>query len=135
MLDQDISCGLDYIITPDLQQCVSDPLKFGYSFIVSPIVHPRFRRQHCGNISVVGGFTRSDMVLAPTDWASRIVGKLSPYLDVDSPCSVVRQRHEDCMIEELYYCRGLGLAAIMLSLHSENNGNLARLVQTYHETR
>ncbi|KAJ0181084.1 hypothetical protein K1T71_003169 [Dendrolimus kikuchii] len=38
------------------------------------------------------------------------------------------------MMEELHYCRGLGLAAVMLPLRGINSNNLARLFQTYHET-
>lgn len=134
MTQQDISCGLEYIITPDLQACLAEALKCNYSFIISPIFHPRFRRQHNVNADAANGFTRSDMILSPQDWNSRIVGKLSPYLDVDSTCVIVRQRFEDLMQEELYYSRGLGLAAILVNLHGKRNNNLARIIQTFHET-
>ncbi|XP_041974172.1 protein arginine N-methyltransferase 5 [Aricia agestis] len=134
MSQQEISCGLDYVTSPDIQQCLTEALHFNYSFIVAPIVHPRFRRSVLPNGSVVGGFTRSDMVISPQDWTTRIVGKLSPYLDVDAPSPAVRQRHEDCMNEELSYCRGLGLPAVMLNLHSKNTNNLARIMCDYFET-
>lgn len=134
MSQLEISCGLDYITTPDLQACLTEALHCNYSFIVSPIVHPRFRRQYVTNVGKTGGFTRSDMVLSPQDWTTRLVGKLSPYLNVDSASSTVRQRHEDCMNEELSYCRGLGVPAIMLTLHGRDTNNLARILQTYYET-
>ncbi|KAL4706818.1 hypothetical protein ACJJTC_010052 [Scirpophaga incertulas] len=133
MTQSDISCGLEYVITPDLQACLTEALHYNYSFIVAPIVHPRFRRHHVMNTGKIGGFTRSDMVLSPQDWTTRIVGRLSPYLNVDSDVPVVRQRHEDCLNEELAYCRGLGLPAIMISLTGKNNNNLARILQSYHE--
>ncbi|CAG9110514.1 unnamed protein product [Plutella xylostella] len=129
-----LSCGLEYSATPDLQACLTEALHANYSFIVSPIVHPRFRRHHVLSSSGVAGFTRSDMLLCPQDWTVRIVGKLSPYLDVDAPSAVARQRHEDCLLEELAYCRGLGLPAIMLNLHGRNSSNLARILHTYYET-
>lgn len=135
MSQQDISCGLEYITPSDLQGCLTEALHANYAFIVSPIVHPRFRRSVLPTGAVVGGFTRSDMILSPQDWNSRIVGKLSAYLDPDSSSDIVRQRHEELLNEELLYCRGLGLPAVILSLHSKNNNNLCRILQTYFETR
>lgn len=135
MTQQDISCGLEYIITPDLQACLTESLHYNYTFIVTPIIHPRFRRPLLPTGGTVGEFTRSDMILCPQDWTSRIVGRISPYLDVDSPSPVVRLRHEDCLNEELLYCRGLSLPAVMLNLHSKNSHNLARIMHTYFETR
>lgn len=134
MSHQDLSCGLEYNVTPDLQACLTEALESCYSFIVSPIVHPRFRH-NCSNSDRVGGFTRSDMVLSPQDWTSRVVGKLSPHLNVDSASPVARQRHEDCLHEELMYCKGLGLPAIMLHLHGKDSNNLARILLSYYEAR
>jgi type II protein arginine methyltransferase len=135
MSQLDISCGLEYPIVPDLQGCLTEALRCSYTFIVAPIVHPRFRRQHTGqNSGNSGGFTRSDMVLAPQDWTTRIVGKLSPYLNVDSVVPSVQQHHEDSLREELNYCRGLGLPAVILRMSGEKNNNLARIVQSYFES-
>ncbi|XP_053601110.1 protein arginine N-methyltransferase 5 isoform X1 [Plodia interpunctella] len=134
MSQAEISCGLDFNITPDLQACLTEALHCNYSFIVAPIVHPRLRRQYIVGSSKTGGFTRSDMILSPQDWTVRLVGKLSPYLNVDSPSSIVRQKHEDCLNEELSYCRGLGVPAIMLKLHGRQTNNLSRILQTYYET-
>ncbi|CAG4924790.1 unnamed protein product [Colias eurytheme] len=134
MAQQEISCGLEYSLTPDIQECVTEALHANYSFIVTPIIHPRFRRSFLGNRTAVGGFTRSDMILSPQDWTNRIVARVSPYLNVDSQSPLVQQRHEDCLNEELFYCRGLGVPAIMISLNSKNNVNLARILQTYQET-
>lgn len=131
MSQQEISCGLEYILTPDLRACISEALLANYAFTVFPIVHPRFRRSG----GTVEGFTRSDMILSPQEWNSRIVGRLSDYLDLDASSQIVRQRHEDCLNEELAYCRGLGLPAVMLNLHSRNVNNLARNLQTYLDSR
>lgn len=135
MSQLEISCGLEYIITPDLQACLTEALQCNYAFIVSPIIHPRFRRQFVESAGRNGGFTRSDMVLSPQDWTNRIVAKISPYLNVDSESPTVRRRHEDWLTEELSYCRGLGVPAILLSLHGKHTINLARILQTYYETR
>ncbi|CAH0699156.1 unnamed protein product [Spodoptera exigua] len=133
MSQHELSCGLEFTSTPDLQACLSESLRSNYSFVVSPIVHPRFRRP-CAGPGKVGGFTRSDMILSPNDWTSRMVGRLSPYLNVDSSSAIVRQRHEDIMNEELNYCKGLGLPAIMLSVHGRESNNLTRILNTYFDS-
>ncbi|XP_063539976.1 protein arginine N-methyltransferase 5 [Cydia strobilella] len=133
MAQQEVSCGLEYVVAPDLQGSLTEAFHANYSFIVTPVVHPRFRRHHIADGNRVGGFTRSDMILSPQDWTSRIVGRLSPYLNVDSPNDVVRQRHEDCMNEELSYSKGLGLPALLVTVHGENSHNLARNLLSYLE--
>ncbi|XP_022115769.1 protein arginine N-methyltransferase 5 [Pieris rapae] len=134
MTQQDISCGLEYSLTPDIQECVSEALHANYSFIVTPLIHPRFRRPYLPHRIPAGGFTRSDMILSPQDWTNRIVARVSPYLTVDAPSPVVQKRHEYYLQEELLYCRGLGVPAVMISLHSKHNTNLAKILQTYQET-
>lgn len=134
MSQLEISCGLEYTATSDLQACLTEALQCNYQFIVSPIVHPRFRRHYIAGAGSVGGFTRSDMILSPQDWNSRMVAKLSPYLDVDCTSPTVRKRHEDCLNEELGYCRGLGAPAIILSLHGRTTNNLARLLHAFYDT-
>lgn len=134
MSQPDVSCGLDYITTSDLQACLTEGLHSNYSFIISPVVHPRFRRPFTST-GRVGGFTRSDMVLSPQDWTSRMVAKVSPYLNPDCSSPLVRQRHQDCLNEELNYCKGLGVPAIILSLHGRESNNLARIVQSHYESR
>ncbi|GBP55496.1 Protein arginine N-methyltransferase 5 [Eumeta japonica] len=131
MSKQGISCGLDFPVVPDLQACISKTLQNNYSFVVFPIAHPRFRRNYVLGKPSVGGFTRCDMILSAPDWTTRIVGKMSSYLNVDVPSPVARQRYEDCMNEELSYCRGLGLSAIMLNLHGKDSNNLSRLIRSY----
>lgn len=135
MSQQEMSCGLEYTIAPDLQGCLTEAFHANYSFIVTPVVHPRFRRHHGADGNRVAGFTRSDMILSPQDWTSRLVGRLSHYLNVDSSCAEVRQRQEDCLNEELSYCKGLGLPAIMIALHGKDSHNLARILLSYFESR
>lgn len=133
-MSQEISCGFEFITTGDLQGCLTEAMQCNYSFIVAPVIHPRFTRQLSASSAKVCGFTRSDMVLSPQDWTTRVVGRISQWdVDVESP--VVRQRHSDCLIEELNYCKGLGLPAIMLPLHGKESNNLARIILSYYETR
>lgn len=130
-MSRELSCGLEYSIVNDLATSVSETLFNSYSFIVFPVIHPRFKRNYCAGNSNVKAFTRSDMLLTPQEWTTRVVGKISSHLDVDVPSPIVRAQHEDCFTEELAYCRGLGLPAVMFNLRSEKTTNLARLLHTH----
>lgn len=57
-----------------------------------------------------------------------IVGKLSPYIDVDNPNPLLRKQFEEVLAQELAYASHLGLPAIMFTLRGNNNVNLARLI-------
>ena len=56
------------------------------------------------------------------------MGKLSPYINVDSEDLVVRKQSEEALNQELAYASHLGLPAIMFSLRGDNQINLARMV-------
>ncbi|KAF4522873.1 hypothetical protein B566_EDAN012808 [Ephemera danica] len=101
-----------------------------FDFICTPIFHPRFKRElisgKCKGRNTK--FARSDLILGSSDWNTLIVGKLSPYIDVDSEDWTVRQQSELTFLQELQYCTHLGLPAIMLNLTGPNKVNLARLL-------
>lgn len=122
-------CGLEYSITPDLATCISETMEHKFTFVVVPVVHPRFRQQYVVDNNSFGKFdTRSYMVISPQDWSSRVVGKLNLYVDVDSPDPIARHRHQKYLVEELAYCKGLGLAALMLSIRSTETINLSSIL-------
>lgn len=135
MSSRDISCGFEFITTPNLQECLTEALQNNYSYIVAPLIHPRFTRQHSLSSNKVGGFTRSDMILSPSDWTTRIVGRISHSWNVDEEAPVVRRKHVDGFNEELSYCKGLGLPAIIIPLHGRDSNNLARVLLSYYESR
>lgn len=56
------------------------------------------------------------------------MGKLSPYINVDSSDLTVRKQSEELLNQELAYASHLGLPAIMLTLRGPNNTNLARII-------
>lgn len=125
-------CGLEYSITPDLVTCMTEPINTRCSFVVVPVVHPRFRQQYVVDNNIFGKFdTRSDMVISPQDWSLRVVGKLSPYIDVDAPNPIARHRHQNYLVEELAYCKGLGISALMLNIHSTETVNLSSILRGF----
>lgn len=55
-----------------------------------------------------------------------IVGKISPYIDVDSEDQVFRRQCEEALLQELTFASHLNLCAISVTLTSMNHINLAR---------
>jgi hypothetical protein len=60
--------------------------------------HPRFRRDLIGSTGAGHGrdapFTRSDLIMVSGRWTSQIVGKTSPWINLESPCESVRRNSE-----------------------------------------
>nr|CAG4647716.1 EOG090X028A [Moina brachiata] len=61
------------------------------------------------------------------DWSTFIVGKVSPFIDVDHEDKALRQQSERVLDQELSFAGHLGLPAVMMSLKKENT-NLARIL-------
>lgn len=55
-----------------------------------------------------------------------IVGKISPYIDVDSSDLTFRRQSEAALAQEMTYASHLNLCAIAVQLTSGNQVNLAR---------
>ncbi|KAG8180355.1 hypothetical protein JTE90_016386 [Oedothorax gibbosus] len=125
-----ISCGLQYHSVNDIYDALKNASQDGYAFIVSPIVHPRHRREFLSGKARNrrGAFTRSDLVLSTQDWNTSIVGKTSSWLNLDSPIESVRRNSEAALEQELNYVAHLNLAAVLVEPRSANCTNLARFV-------
>ncbi|KAJ9578127.1 hypothetical protein L9F63_025012, partial [Diploptera punctata] len=98
--------------------------------LVSQLFIQGFKREFLSGKSKdrPGAFTRSDLILAGSDWNNLIVGKLSPYINVDSEDPIVRKQSEEALNQELAYASHLGLPAIMFTLRGDNQINLARIL-------
>lgn len=64
------------------------------------------------------------------DWSSFIVGKISPYINVDSNVESIRHQSEYALEQELGYACHLGVPAVLLNLKNGNVANLARILYT-----
>ncbi|KAG8233089.1 hypothetical protein J437_LFUL013089 [Ladona fulva] len=126
------SCGLDLCSATDLRNSLHMASEAGFDFICLSIVHPRFKRELIGGKSKnrTGAFTRSDLILSSSDWNNLIVGKLSPYLAVDSEDTHFRRQSEEALNQELMYAAHLCLPAVMVTLRGPKNTNLARILQS-----
>ena len=128
-----LSCGLDLSFSLDLNSSLDEARKMGFDFICAPIVHPRQKRDFTLNPAKDrrGPLTRSDMSLGSQDWSSLIVGKLSPWLQLDSNNDLVRKNSEKVIMQELNYVSHLNLPAVIISITSSNCLNLCRTLNEY----
>ena len=80
----------------------------GFDFVAAPLFHPRFRRDADGiSARREGAGTRSDLVISSERWSSTVVGKLSPWLDLDSPVTSVRLASERALKQEVAWASHL----------------------------
>ena len=67
-----------------------------FDFVVTPLVHPRFRRGTTeeGEGPCRQPLTRSDKLISSADWMTLVVAKLSPWIQLDSTEDAVRRTSE-----------------------------------------
>ena len=75
-------------------------LFFRFEFVQIPLFHPLFKRDHPSVVPRTGPPTRSDTVLTGNDWATLVVAKLSPWLQLESRDPDIRRLSEDVSWEE-----------------------------------
>jgi len=127
-----VSCGRDLHCVPDIRQVLQLASSSGFDFICAPIAHPRYRRElnNKNGPPRPGAFTRTDLLLPGSDWSSLVVGKVSPWINVDSKCELTRKNSELAMKQELNFATHLSTPAIMLKLRGPENINLARIINS-----
>ncbi|XP_041376377.1 protein arginine N-methyltransferase 5-like isoform X2 [Gigantopelta aegis] len=128
-----VSCGRELHCCPDINTALDFSYKSGFDFVCLPLVNPRYRREFLEGPAKnrKGALTRSDMVLSSQDWNSLVVGKTSPWLQVDSQCLHIRRNSELAFREELLYACHLGMPSVMIRLKNKNVTNLARCLNEH----
>lgn len=123
-----VSCGRDFHCCPDINTALDTACKAGFDFVCFPIVNPRYKREFIEGPAKnrQGALTRSDLCLTSNDWGSLIVGKTSPWLQLDSDVAHIRKNSETALKQELMYATHLGLPAVMLPIKGPKIMNLAR---------
>eukprot|EP00111_Clytia_hemisphaerica_P007903 TCONS_00022950-protein len=132
-----LSCGRDFHAVPDIRLVLNNASSAGFDFICAPIAHPRYRRELVDKSGPVrpGAFTRTDLLLPGSDWSSLVVGKISPWIDLDSPCEVTRKNSSLAIQQELNFATHLSMPAILMKLRGMENANLAHVINnTIHGT-
>lgn len=127
-----VSCGLEPVHVHDLRDSLQETSHNGYDFTCTPLVHPRFVREHDSGAALhrPGPFTRPDMLLSTSDWSNLIVASLSSICctGCDSDCTSVASNSEASLMQELILASHLSVPAVLLRLTSDRCVNLARLL-------
>ena len=127
---QTVSCGRDIDCVVDLTQELQRSLNDKFDFLCVPLVHPRFERELVRSTNRCSPLTRSDLVLSSSEWTTVIVGKVSPWINLDSTLQTNRKNSEKAFFEEISFAVHLGLPAILVSLKSNDCVNLGRCLNT-----
>ena len=85
-----LSCGVEFSAVPDLNQTLDDARAHSFEFILIPLVNPRYERNLIKTAKSDEPFTRSDMLLNSSQWGNIVVGKISSWLQLDSPLEKTR---------------------------------------------
>ncbi|RUS81094.1 hypothetical protein EGW08_011134 [Elysia chlorotica] len=127
------SCGRDFHCCPDIGIALETACKAGYDFVCLPLVNPRFKREFIGGPSKTRkcALTRSDMCLSSQDWGSLVVGKVSPWLQLDADFYNTRKNSEQALKEELTWSAHLGLPAVLMPLNSGKCSNQSQCLNEY----
>lgn len=99
--------------------------------IVTPIVNPLYSREFI-NQDIADrhkNFSRSDLILHPSMWMTKIVAKISDYIECDSNDSNVRTHSSATLEQEMGFAQHLAAQGYMLiPLRDTNTLNLARVI-------
>ena len=116
-----VSCGRDLDCVVDLQHELHSASSAGFDFVCVPIVHPRYEREMIqpGMVRRSSPLTRSDLTLTSSEWTSVVVGKLSPWLNLDSDVIHIRKNSEKVFFQEFSLALHLSLPAILVPIKSE----------------
>ena len=95
-----VSLGCDLPCVRDLETTVAELKQQNLEFAVMPLVHPRYRRMVASSFPRDTPFTRSDMILPSTDWTSHVVGRISEWINCDSPDEYTRANAVEALRQE-----------------------------------
>lgn len=95
--------------------------------LVTPLVHPRYRRNH--ERARDEPMTRSDLLLNSAQWGDQVLGKLSPWLQLDSPHTSIRRRSEEAFKQEVMWATHLTVGGLLLPPPPPACTNYARQLQ------
>ncbi|XWS70630.1 hypothetical protein CRYUN_Cryun03dG0063200 [Craigia yunnanensis] len=126
-------CGVETEFEDDVPRLLSFNLSSGgFDFVVAPLMDPTYRPSlmEVGNDnSHVLPVAGSDLVLSPSQWSSHVVGKISPWIDLDSEDEILRMDSETTLKQEIAWAAHLSVQACLLpSPKGASCANYARCV-------
>eukprot|EP00002_Diphylleia_rotans_P002876 TRINITY_DN11874_c0_g1_i1.p1 TRINITY_DN11874_c0_g1~~TRINITY_DN11874_c0_g1_i1.p1 ORF type:complete len:618 (-),score=105.28 TRINITY_DN11874_c0_g1_i1:76-1929(-) len=123
-----MTVGLDFNAVTDLEETIRETLS-GFDFACVPLVHPRYKRNLFRSQVREEPLTRSDLTISSQQWTSVVIGKVSPWIELESSHPVVRRNSELVFKQELAWASHLAIPAVLLpGPTSYKCYNLARLI-------
>ncbi|KAH7294838.1 hypothetical protein KP509_27G021300 [Ceratopteris richardii] len=108
-------CGVEVSFDDDIHTVLADNLAGGFDFVLAPLIDPKYRPSRSSlSPNDVPPFAGSDLVLSPAQWSSRVVGKISSWIDLDSGNELIRKDSEITLKQELAWATHLSLQACIL---------------------
>ncbi|GAB2286444.1 Protein arginine N-methyltransferase 5 [Dionaea muscipula] len=110
-------CGVETDFRDDMPKLLSFNINGGFDFVLTPLMDPTYRpslRGECDRKSGALPVAGSDLVLSPSDWSSRVVGKVSCWIDLDADDEVLRRDSETTLKQEIAWASHLSLQACLL---------------------
>lgn len=114
----------------DIQNITQHLKANNYHAIITPVVHPQYIREFVNEPMKMKhlDISRSDLVLTSTEWTSRVIPKLSDYIQCDAESELIRKMSEKTLMQEISLAEHLvqGCGGMLLKLTGRDNANLAR---------
>ncbi|KAA8498345.1 Protein arginine N-methyltransferase 5 [Porphyridium purpureum] len=135
-----ISIGVSFPYVERLKPTLELLETDGCDFVVAPIVHTRYAAALKGGKSpfldakstdALQPLCRSESELTSKEWKTAIIGRVSPWLRLDSPIDKVRQFSEWSLDREVSFANYLSMQAIVIDIPDANAvtiSNFARVV-------
>ncbi|KAH0871484.1 hypothetical protein HID58_078506 [Brassica napus] len=111
-------CGVETDFSDDVPSLLSFNISTGgFDYVLAPLMNPSYRPslvEGKGSETQVLPVSGSDLVLAPSQWSSHVVGKVSSWIDLDSEDEVLRMDSETTLKQEIAWATHLSLQACLL---------------------
>jgi protein arginine N-methyltransferase 5 len=119
---------VDLAYVPGIVQALEDAKATKFDFVCVPIAHPRYNRDFTGLVERTDPWTRSDLLLNSSTWSSVVVGKISPWIELDSCDEEISFNSRKAFKQELAWATHLSLPAILLPSPSNYSVNYAQCI-------
>lgn len=130
---KNLRCALSLSSIPEICQGINFTLEQKYSYLVCPLIHPRFKRDHLNRFIKHRNLplTRSDLLLTADCWQNYVVGKISKFYNCDSNDNLIRKNAVEGFIEELKFVCHLTLTALIIPIRSNKIENFCRILNGF----
>ena len=113
----------------DLEAELNQVTDQDFDFMEFPLFHPRFSVSPGVTRNVAP--TRSAYALKSDEWGRFAMGRLSPYINPDSPNLLLRSKWEDEMVRQLTWATHIGVYAITIPLITPPGANFIRILNRF----